>query len=173
MRRSFTLGLTSLALLAGCAVGTIGPTETLPGTDTPPVTSGAGDAGAPTVEDSGGGGVTPHLGSDASTSPPPVPPRLPKTPAPPPTTRVTMTALRRRRTRGSSTETDSGGTEAVCKGYAPPDVTAACTACKTPPCQANGCYGGYWCEMSEELLLQGSAVRLQLVGAGSAPRRAR
>jgi hypothetical protein len=47
-------------------------------------------------------------------------------------------------------DSGSGGGETVCMGYAPPDVSAACTGCKTPPCQANGCYGGYWCEVSAD-----------------------
>jgi len=51
---------------------------------------------------------------------------------------------------GYSYDSGSGESETVCMGYAPPDVSAGCTACKTPPCQANGCYGGYWCETSKD-----------------------
>jgi hypothetical protein len=52
---------------------------------------------------------------------------------------------------GSSSSYDAGsGGGATCKGYAPPTVSASCTACKTSPCQANGCYGGYWCELATD-----------------------
>lgn len=43
---------------------------------------------------------------------------------------------------------DEGGSGTICMGYAPPSVTASCSACSSPPCQANGCYGGYWCDMT-------------------------
>ncbi|MFO0747829.1 MAG: metallophosphoesterase [Myxococcota bacterium] len=36
-------------------------------------------------------------------------------------------------------------TETVCGTLVAPSVTAACHACTQPPCQANGCYGGWWC----------------------------
>jgi hypothetical protein len=32
-----------------------------------------------------------------------------------------------------------------CGTLSGPDVTAACNSCGTHPCQANGCYGGWWC----------------------------
>jgi hypothetical protein len=38
---------------------------------------------------------------------------------------------------------DAGG--GLCEGYAPPDVFAGCEACFDEACQANGCFGGYWC----------------------------
>jgi hypothetical protein len=49
-------------------------------------------------------------------------------------------------TSSSSTSTSSSGGE-TCGSLLGPDVAACCTACKSAgkPCQANGCYGGYWC----------------------------
>jgi hypothetical protein len=41
---------------------------------------------------------------------------------------------------------DSGGTGIVCGGYALPGTTASCSACSGSGCQANGCFGGYWCD---------------------------
>lgn len=34
---------------------------------------------------------------------------------------------------------------AACADYAEPALAAACNACGSKPCQANGCYNGYWC----------------------------
>ncbi len=42
---------------------------------------------------------------------------------------------------------DSGGPNA-CPGLAGPDEVAPCHACRTPPCQANGCFNGYVCALS-------------------------
>lgn len=33
----------------------------------------------------------------------------------------------------------------MCGALAGPDVAATCKACGSHPCQANGCYGGWWC----------------------------
>jgi hypothetical protein len=38
---------------------------------------------------------------------------------------------------------DAGGS---CADYAAPAVVAACHSCGSKPCQANGCYNGYWCD---------------------------
>src|SRR5580693_4280695 len=36
-----------------------------------------------------------------------------------------------------------------CSGYASPSTSASCTGCSSSDdCQANGCYGGYWCDPS-------------------------
>jgi hypothetical protein len=44
-------------------------------------------------------------------------------------------------------DSNSSGDDATCNGYDGPDVTSKCDACGTThTCQANGCYGGYWCE---------------------------
>jgi hypothetical protein len=45
---------------------------------------------------------------------------------------------------------DAGGAGVMCEGYADPNTTAGCTCAATDPseCQANGCYGGYWCDTS-------------------------
>ncbi len=40
---------------------------------------------------------------------------------------------------------DGGG----CNGYADPNTPAACHACKVSPCQANGCFGGYYCDLGQ------------------------
>jgi hypothetical protein len=153
MRKSFTFGLMGLTLLAGCAAGTVEPTNSLPGTETPSGPSDTTDASVPALQDSGGGSVTPpHLGSDASTTtPPPVTPKASDDSGSGSSHDAGgYDSYTPEKDSGSSKETDSGGTEAICKGYAPPEITAGCTGCKTPPCQANGCYGGYWCEMSKD-----------------------
>jgi hypothetical protein len=43
----------------------------------------------------------------------------------------------------SSTSPDAGA--GVCGVLAGPSVGAACHACRDRPCQANGCWGGFWC----------------------------
>src|SRR5438270_707424 len=34
----------------------------------------------------------------------------------------------------------------TCGSLVAPDSTAQCSACSGSSCQANGCYGGYWCD---------------------------
>ncbi len=46
--------------------------------------------------------------------------------------------------RDSGRALDAG--PVLCKGYAPPELPADCEACWGKGCQANGCYGGYWCD---------------------------
>ena len=44
---------------------------------------------------------------------------------------------------------EDAGPDAVvvpCGSYVGPSTPATCHACGTRACQANGCYGGYWCE---------------------------
>jgi hypothetical protein len=45
---------------------------------------------------------------------------------------------------GAAGAAGSGG---GCGSLVPPDTSACCTACQSAgkPCQANGCYNGYWC----------------------------
>jgi hypothetical protein len=51
-------------------------------------------------------------------------------------------------------DTSETGPPPSCPGYAAPDATAKCNACKAGSAgcpstlQANGCYGGYYCELS-------------------------
>ncbi len=47
----------------------------------------------------------------------------------------------------TSSSTTSSGSSEVCGSLLGPDVMAACMSCKTSgmACQANGCYGGWWC----------------------------
>ncbi|HSQ67901.1 MAG TPA: cytochrome c [Polyangiaceae bacterium] len=45
--------------------------------------------------------------------------------------------------------TDDGAAASSCAGYADPSTPASCHACKVAPCQANGCFGGYYCELAE------------------------
>jgi hypothetical protein len=42
------------------------------------------------------------------------------------------------------------GKAPLCPGYASPDTSAKCVACKpsSHDCQPNGCYNGYYCELS-------------------------
>ncbi len=43
---------------------------------------------------------------------------------------------------------DDAGTTGACPGFADPSTGAGCTSCTTqsrPDCQANGCYGGWYC----------------------------
>jgi hypothetical protein len=47
---------------------------------------------------------------------------------------------------------DSGASSSggACAGYAKPTTIATCHSCGTRPCQANGCYGSYYCELSSK-----------------------
>ena len=49
---------------------------------------------------------------------------------------------------GGTLDSDAG-TPAMCGGLAAPTTTSCCTSCTTSTgtrtCQANGCYGGWWC----------------------------
>ena len=36
----------------------------------------------------------------------------------------------------------------ACTGYVEPTANATCHSCGSRPCQHNGCYGGYYCELS-------------------------
>lgn len=45
----------------------------------------------------------------------------------------------------SSTHVDAGPGDAGCAGFAAPTAPSGCQGCGTHTCQANGCYGGYWC----------------------------
>jgi hypothetical protein len=38
----------------------------------------------------------------------------------------------------------------ACTGYADPDTTATCHACSGGNCQANGCFGGYFCKLDTQ-----------------------
>ena len=35
----------------------------------------------------------------------------------------------------------------MCTGFAAPDTTASCHACTGGSCQANGCFGGFYCKL--------------------------
>ena len=50
-------------------------------------------------------------------------------------------------TCGPNTTDDAGAPPTSCPGLADPSTTATCTSCTqyNQPCQANGCYGGWWC----------------------------
>jgi len=43
---------------------------------------------------------------------------------------------------------DSSTPSGACSGYADPSTPATCHACSGSTCQANGCYGGYYCNLS-------------------------
>lgn len=45
---------------------------------------------------------------------------------------------------------DAGDAGTECVGLAGPTTKAACHACGDRPCQANGCFGGYICELKSE-----------------------
>ena len=49
--------------------------------------------------------------------------------------------------------TTCGAPATSCGSLVDPTTPASCTSCgtgKTHPCQANGCYGGWWCDMSTD-----------------------
>jgi hypothetical protein len=153
MRRSPTFWLMGLVLVAGCAAGTEGPPGSEIGTATPSGATDTPDSGA-VVSNNDSGAASPPLSFDSGST---TPPSSPKTPYDAGSTSSHDAGASTPHDSGSpedagssSEDSGSGGDETVCKGYAPPDVTAGCTACSTPPCQANGCYGGYWCEMSKD-----------------------
>jgi hypothetical protein len=47
---------------------------------------------------------------------------------------------------------DDSGTTSSCPGYAPPTTPASCdcTPSSSHTCAANGCYGGYYCKLSDD-----------------------
>ena len=47
-----------------------------------------------------------------------------------------------------SDDGDAGTVTGGCAGFADPSTPAACHACKVSPCQANGCFGGYYCDLT-------------------------
>jgi hypothetical protein len=49
---------------------------------------------------------------------------------------------------GSAARFDASPGALNCAAYAGPTVSAACHACLSRPCQANGCFGGYYCDTS-------------------------
>jgi hypothetical protein len=56
---------------------------------------------------------------------------------------------------GGNPPADGGGSKndgahPTCAGYAAPDVSAMCKASSTMKLQANGCYNGYYCKVSDE-----------------------
>jgi hypothetical protein len=148
MRRSFMWGLMGIALLAACAAGTegtdfgdaaISPGDGAAGSDG---SGGAGGSGGVVIEDDA---ANPGPPADSSTAPPVDSGSTPDTGhVTPPEDSGTE------KDSGSKKSEDSGGGGEICKGYAPPAVSADCKSCDKSPCQANGCYGGYWCEISDK-----------------------
>jgi hypothetical protein len=51
---------------------------------------------------------------------------------------------------GGGPASPDGGTVTSCGNLVAPSIDAGCRACdKTASdCQANGCYGGYWCDVA-------------------------
>jgi Calcineurin-like phosphoesterase len=51
-------------------------------------------------------------------------------------------------TSSSSSASSSSGSAEICGTLDGPDIPAPCMQCvNDEPCQANGCYGGYWCNV--------------------------
>ncbi len=46
----------------------------------------------------------------------------------------------------TSASTGSAGGNETCGTFVGPNVTATCSSCSGGSCQANGCYGGWWCD---------------------------
>jgi hypothetical protein len=49
-----------------------------------------------------------------------------------------------------ATSTTTGTSGSACPGYAPPDMPAGCTCASGHTCPANNCYGGWYCELSDD-----------------------
>jgi hypothetical protein len=50
---------------------------------------------------------------------------------------------------GSTSGASSGsGSATTCGSLVAPTITASCNSCGSQTCQANGCYGGWWCDTS-------------------------
>jgi hypothetical protein len=144
-----------LALLApfvACAAGDVSP-DLGPGTVTPQ--SNAGNDGGITQDDAATPTPVPTPPSEDASAPtpsvdanPPTPPTptidasMPPTPpmpdaAPPPVDSAPPPAV------------DSGNPPASCPGYADPSTVAGCYCNPAQhACTANGCYNGYYCELS-------------------------
>jgi hypothetical protein len=133
-RAPFVISLSALALLA-CAVGTTDSTggditSQAPTDPTPPAHAGlpaaatpsgsTADAGHSGATASGSGGTQPPGSSGSSGSP----------------------------GKGSSSSSSSSG-GAACTGHASPTASSVCNGCGTKhTCQPNGCYNGYWCDLT-------------------------
>jgi hypothetical protein len=144
--------VTFVAPFLACAVGDVSP-DVGPGVITPQSNGGddagvmGSDAGTPTptptptpVSDDAGTTPPPPVNHDAG-APPVVTPDA-GTPTPP--------------TMDASMPVDSAppppvdsGNPATCPGYADPNTPAGCS-CNSAlhACTANGCYNGYYCELS-------------------------
>ena len=156
MRGSFALCVAGLTLAAACAFGTEGPTDRHLGSDTTSGTSsgddsgsvgtmpppGSGSQGSGGSSGSGGSGGTYGGGSSGGSG------GYGGSGSSSYEAGGSSYEGGSYYESGSSYEAGTGTTTAACMGYAPPTMSASCTACSSPPCQANGCYGGYWCEMS-------------------------
>jgi hypothetical protein len=114
-----------LILATACAVGATDPGA---GTDTPPPDDGDAGSAAPPSGALAGDAATPSPAADASHP----------------------TAADAAPTDAEAPKTAPDAQSAQCNGYATPTKTALCTGCGTShPCEANGCYNGYYCELAQ------------------------
>ncbi|HEY2367144.1 MAG TPA: hypothetical protein VGH87_12200 [Polyangiaceae bacterium] len=49
----------------------------------------------------------------------------------------------------ASTQEEDAATQ-TCTGYADPQTTGTCHACTGSNCQANGCFGGWYCKLDTQ-----------------------
>jgi hypothetical protein len=157
MSRFIILGFAGLAILTACATGTemdSGDAPASGGNTVGNPTVLTGDSGPSLGQDSGGQPPlqtdTPDSGAPTSTTPPsedsgsiiPTPPPSEDSGSFPSDDSGSGDF------DGGSSDDDAGSAD--CKGYAPPDAVGSCTACSSSSssCQNNGCYGGYWCDLS-------------------------
>lgn len=128
--RVLSLSIVLVATALGCAVG-VSPTGA-DGTEST-ATDDAGKTGSLTPD---GGGKSSEAGSKISTST---------------DTDADTTA---NDAGGTTDDASSAGADAAtaCPGYALPTESAPCHACQqtSTTCQANGCYGGYYCNLSSQ-----------------------
>ena len=127
--------------MAGCAVGTMDDLSAVPEVDagSPPAHPDAGKHDAyvapPPATTTSTPPPPPPPMDDASTPPPDdasVPPPPPVDAAPPPV--------------DAAPPPQDSGSPTTCGTLVAPSVTAHCHSCDAGNCQANGCYGGYWCD---------------------------
>ena len=138
--------LAVMAPFIACAAGDVSP-DVGPGPVTPQSDNGDSGGGGITLDDAATPVTNPAPGDDAGSALPPASDDAGSTP-PSDDASPTTTVDSASPSPPPPSPVDSG-TAASCPGYAPPTTPAGCT-CNPAihPCTANGCYSGYYCELS-------------------------
>jgi hypothetical protein len=130
MRASALFGLIVLGMVS-CAVG-VTPTPPVPGDKAPPESEDPSLSGTSIVADSGHDSKAVPESNDADAL-----------------DEGASDAGKKASAKDAASSPSEAGASS-CPGYALPNEVADCIACDagTSGCQANGCYGGYYCNVS-------------------------